>query len=118
MLTLIILCFLLKSNRFLPANLFLQIYCLKYQGVIILKKKPNTDKDYHQYYSNIGLNISYYRRKNGLTQEALAERVGISRSFLSAIEAPNVDKVFSLPVLFEICSALEIEPSQIFNFNK
>lgn len=86
--------------------------------MIVLKKRSNTGDDYHHYYSNIGLNISYYRKKNGLTQEALAEQVGISRSFLSAIEAPNVDKVFSLPVLFEICKALDIEPSQIFNFDK
>lgn len=83
-----------------------------------MTKNPNAGGGYHHYYSNIGLNISYYRKKNGLTQEALAEKVGISRSFLSAIEAPNVDKVFSLPVLFEICNALEIEPSQIFNFDK
>lgn len=86
--------------------------------MIILKKKPSAGENYHHYYSNIGLNISYYRKKNGLTHEALAEKVGISRSFLSAIEAPNVDKVFSLPVLFEICKALDIEPSQIFNFDR
>ena len=86
--------------------------------MIILKKNPEISENYHHYYANIGLNISYYRKKNDLTQEALAEKVGISRSFLSAIEAPNVDKVFSLPVLFEICNVLDIEPSQIFNFDR
>ena len=64
----------------------------------------------------INLDVIMAKRKIGLSE--LAEKVGISRSFLSAIEAPNVDKVFSLPVLFEICNALEIEPSQIFNFDK
>ena len=83
-----------------------------------MKNKNEHNSVYHYYYSNIGMNIAYYRKKRGLTQDALAEKVGISRSFLSAIEAPNVDKVFSFPVLFDICNALEIEPAQLSDFNK
>lgn len=76
-----------------------------------------TLNDNHYYLSNIGLNIQYYRKKKNLTQEQLSEMIGISRAFLSAIEAPNVDKVFSLPILFEICRVLEIEPVKLFEFD-
>ncbi|MGN1432978.1 MAG: helix-turn-helix domain-containing protein, partial [Ruminococcus sp.] len=51
------------------------------------KSKPisfdNVDK-----FVELGLNISYYRKRKGITQEKLAEMIGISRSHLSAIEAP------------------------------
>ncbi|HIS32829.1 MAG TPA: helix-turn-helix transcriptional regulator [Candidatus Limivivens intestinipullorum] len=69
------------------------------------------------FYYRMALNITYYRRKAGLTQEKLAEKADISRSFLSAIEAPNMIKVFSLEVLFNISRALEIEPSQLLEKN-
>ena len=36
----------------------------------------------------LGLTISALRKMKGLSQEALAERANISRSHLSAIEAP------------------------------
>ena len=32
------------------------------------------------YYIEIGLNISFYRKREGMTQEALAEKSGVSRS--------------------------------------
>ena len=43
-------------------------------------------------YKNIGINISKYRNQKGLTQEQLANEVGISYSYLTQIEAPNVLK--------------------------
>lgn len=64
----------------------------------------------------LGLNISYYRKKKGITQEQLAEMVGISRSHLSAIEAPNIVKAFSIELLFNIARALEIEPYKLLIF--
>lgn len=39
-----------------------------------------------QRYIEIGLKIAYYRKKNGMTQEQLAERVGISPGYLSQVE--------------------------------
>ena len=62
----------------------------------------------------LGLNIAYYRKLNGLNQEALAEIVGISRTHLSNIEAPRVEKSLSLEVLFEISDALGIHTSKLF----
>ena len=55
---------------------------------------------YSDKYKNIGTKISKYRIKNGLTQEQLANKVGISYSYLTQIEAPNVIKKMSLEVLF------------------
>ncbi|MGN0490036.1 helix-turn-helix domain-containing protein [Ruminococcus sp.] len=79
------------------------------------KSKPisfdNVDK-----FVELGLNISYYRKKKGITQEKLAEMIGISRSHLSAIEAPNIIKAFSIELLFDIANALEIEPYKLLMF--
>ena len=62
----------------------------------------------------IGLNIAFYRKKRGLTQEDLAEIVGISRTHISNIEAPKVVKSFSLEVLFKIARALNVEVEKLF----
>ena len=62
----------------------------------------------------LGLNIAYYRRLCGLSQEALAEMVGISRTHLSNIEAPRVEKSLSLEVLLDIADALGVHTSKLF----
>lgn len=66
----------------------------------------------------LGNKIAYYRRKSKLSQEQLAEKIGISRVHLSHIEAPNVIQAFSINVLFDIADALGIEPMELFNFDK
>ena len=38
----------------------------------------------------LGLTISYYRKLKGLTQGQLASLVGLSRTHISNIEAPNI----------------------------
>ena len=58
------------------------------------------------------------RDRLGMSQEALAERVGISRSHLSAIEAPNLLRPFSLELLFELADALHISPSKLLEFRE
>lgn len=60
-------------------------------------------------YKNIGVNISKYRIQKRLTQEELANKVGISYSYLTQIEAPNVLKKMSLEVLFDIADVLGID---------
>ena len=65
-------------------------------------------------YIQIGLNIAYYRKLRGLTQEALCEIIDISRTHLSNIEAPNVEKNVSLEVLFDIADALDISLTELF----
>ena len=69
-------------------------------------------------YKQLSLNISYYRKKKGLNQIEFAEKIGVSRTHYSKIEAPNVLNPFSLNVLFDIAEALDVEPVKLFEFNK
>lgn len=65
-------------------------------------------------YTQLGLNIAYYRKLRGLNQEKLAEKVGISRTHISNIEAPRMDKSLSLDVLFDIADALQVSVGRLF----
>lgn len=69
-------------------------------------------------YTELGLNIAFYRKKKSFTQEQLAEKVGISRSHLSSIEAPNIVKTFSIELLFRIANALEVKPYMLLKFRE
>lgn len=68
-------------------------------------------------YIQLGLNIAYYRKLLGYTQEELAEEVDLSRSYVSAIEAPNGVKAVSLEVLFDIAKVLRVEPSKLLELH-
>ena len=64
---------------------------------------------------DIGNVIKKYRREKDLTQEQLAEKAQISRSFLSNIEAPSLAQPFSLDIFYNIADALEISPSVLID---
>lgn len=64
----------------------------------------------------LGLNIAYYRKEKGLSQSQLAELVNISRTHMSRIE--TADCAVSLDVVFDICDALNVKPSKLFDFRK
>lgn len=70
------------------------------------------------YYIELGLNIAFYRKRAGMTQDMLAEKAGLSRSHLSAIEAPNIIRPFSLEILFNIARALGVEPYRLLQFRE
>lgn len=59
-------------------------------------------------YKKIGQLIQFHRKQKGLTQQELADKISISKSYLTKIEAPNCDKSFSLEVLFDIADALKL----------
>ena len=63
----------------------------------------------------IAQNIKKYRKEKKLTQKELADKVGISLSYLSKIEATNCGKSFSLYVLFDISDALNIDIREFFD---
>ena len=70
-------------------------------------------------YKIIGQAIKKYRKQRGLTQEQLADRVSISISYLTKIEAPNCDQPFSLEVIFDIAEVLRYRHMyywRIYNF--
>ena len=73
-------------------------------------------RDNSMKYIELGYNIAYYRKHKGLTQEQLAERVGISRQHLGAIEAPNLCRPISLDLLFNLAAELEIEAYRLLVF--
>ena len=69
-------------------------------------------KDQKERYKNLGLNIAFYRKLRGLTQERLAEKVDISRTHMSRIE--TADCAVSLDVVFNLADALDIEVYKLF----
>lgn len=73
--------------------------------------------DNSERYRDLGCAIAYYRKRKCLTQEQVADRVGISRQHMGAIEAPNMVRAISLEVVFNIATVLEIEPYVLFKFN-
>ena len=68
---------------------------------------------YQNFILDIGLKISYYRKRAGLTQEDLAERVGVSTAYIGMIEAPGVSKSASLKTLYAIATALGVPPYKL-----
>ena len=69
-------------------------------------------------YIAMGLNIAYYRKRNGMTQEQLAEKAGVSRSYLGEIESPNMITTVSLEVLFNIADALQVPASKLLELRE
>ena len=63
----------------------------------------------------MGIAISSLRKMRGMSQEQLAEKASISRSHLSAIEAPNIVRPFSVEILFNIADALGVAPGDLLN---
>ncbi len=73
-------------------------------------------KIYAEKYREIGLKISYYRKLAGLTQEELAEQVGLTPAFIGHLEAPNIIKGLSLDTLFDIANVLGVAPFKFLQF--
>ena len=83
-----------------------------------MREKQGKSFDNTKKYIEIGYNIAYYRKHAGLTQEQLAERLGVSRQHLGAIEAPNICRPISLELLLNIATVLEIQPAQLLHFRQ
>lgn len=67
-------------------------------------------------YRQLGLNIAFYRKQRGFSQLKLAEMVDISRTHMSRIE--TAECAVSLDVVFDICDALNVNPSKLFDFRE
>lgn len=76
----------------------------------------NMDTAQIKKYELLGANVHYYRRKRKLTQEQLAERVGIEPNHISNIELAKTGA--SLDVLFQIADVLEIPVCKLFEFRE
>lgn len=69
-------------------------------------------------YQVIGSNIKYFREKSGLTQIELSEKLQISISYLSKIEASGCVKSFSISVLNHIANTLNVDITEFFQRRK
>lgn len=63
-----------------------------------------------------GSNVKHYRQIAGLSQEAFAEKCGMHRTYISAIECFR--RSISLENVQRIAEALEVEAYQLFLENK
>ena len=71
---------------------------------------------YTEQYRQIGLKIAYYRKLRGLTQEELAEQVGLTPAYIGHLEAPDISKALSLDTLFDIAAVLDVAPQKFLTF--
>ena len=76
--------------------------------VIIMQTK------YPQKYIKFGLKVQYYRKLRGMTQEAFADKAGISWSYLAKIESPTRPFGVSMETLFSIADVLDVPVSKLF----
>ena len=72
--------------------------------------------EFEQEYIQIGLKIAYYRKLKGLTQERLAEEMGVSTSYIGQIEAAGMYKPISLTTLLRIARALNVPAYKFLDF--
>jgi len=79
-------------------------------GQLLRRRKKFVEK-----YREIGRKIAFYRNLRGLSQEALAEKIEVSVSHISKIEAPQANTSFSLDMLLLIAEGLEIDVVAFFN---
>ena len=70
---------------------------------------------YQDEWQQIGLNIAYYRKSRGLTQELLADSIGKSRNHIQRLEsgAPA-----SVNTLLDIAQQLVVPVSRLFEFRE
>lgn len=72
------------------------------------------DADHQKALTRIGLNILYYRKEKGYTQQQLADMISYSKNHIQQIEtAKAAPSVFAL---LDIAKALDIPPSKLFEF--
>ena len=69
---------------------------------------------YPQKYIKFGLKVQYYRKLRGMTQEAFADKAGISCSYLAKIESPTRPFGVSMETLFKIADVLDVPVSKLF----
>lgn len=73
------------------------------------------DTKYRDQFIRFGLKVQYYRKLCGMTQEAFADKIGKSWSFIAKIESPTQAFGVSMETLFRIADVLEIPVSKLFD---
>lgn len=71
--------------------------------------------DYNAFYRIIGDNIKRVRMEHKDSQEAFAEKIDMSRGFLSQVESPGLKGIgVSLDTLFKICIVYNVDIREFF----
>ena len=70
------------------------------------------EERHHEDYIRIGLNILYYRRQKGLTQEQLAEKSNYSKNHIQRVETAKA--VPSVEILLDIADVLGVPVAKLF----
>ncbi len=65
-------------------------------------------------YNIVGKNIKKYRKKNGMTQRQLAEKLLLSESFISKLES-TTHQTISLDTIEQISEVLNVDIKDLFN---
>ena len=69
---------------------------------------------YQEQFIKFGLKVQYYRKLRGMTQEAFADKIGKSWSFVAKVESPTQTHGVSMETLFKMADVLEIPVSKLF----
>lgn len=70
---------------------------------------------YEKRYKKIGAKILYFRKIRGLTQEQLAEKVGITAKYLSRVETGSYPNSVYLSTLMIIADKLNVHTSELLS---
>lgn len=60
-------------------------------------------------YKHLGAKIAYYRKINGMTQNDLANKIGISVPYLSKIERGSATQGVPLSIYWRIAKGLDVD---------
>lgn len=91
---------------------------MKFNNYLIGMSKMLSENEYKEILLDIGLKIGYYRRKAGMTQAELAEHTGMTLSYISQLESPNLPYCPSIKTLFTIAKVLGIKASKLIDIDE
>ena len=74
--------------------------------------------DDEYYYKIVRKNIRYFRMKKNLTQQQLADRIGMSREYVCDIENESRNKHPTIAVVGRIADAMNIHIVNLFMTNE
>ena len=72
------------------------------------------ETEYREQFIKFGLKVQYYRKLRGMTQEAFADEIGKSGSFVAKIESPTRAFGVSMETLFKSAEVLHVPVSKLF----
>lgn len=73
-----------------------------------------SSKEIIEQYNVISHNIKYYREKQKISQEKLAEKADLSISYIKQLESGKIFKNITLTTLLKLSKALNININKLF----